>query len=241
MKPEILAIVPARSGSKGVPGKNIRLLNRHPLLAYSVAAGACAPSISRVICSTDSEEIGKIAVMYGAEVPFLRPVELSLDNSLDIDAFIWCLNWLEKKEGYIPDLVVQLRPTSPIRFLCDLENSIRSLIESPLTDSVRSVGIPPVNPYKIWTIDELGFLSPLLSLKGVAEPYNSPRQELPETWAQTGSIEVIRTEVILSKKSMTGERILPYILNKDIWIDIDSETSLMMAEKIIQNVDCIKP
>ena len=112
---EILAIIPARGGSKSIPRKNIRPLAGHPLIAYSIAAGRQSRLVTRTIVSTDDEEIAAVARQYGAETPFLRPAEFAQDNTTDFPVFTHALGWLKEHEGYQPDIIVQLRPTSPIR------------------------------------------------------------------------------------------------------------------------------
>ena len=114
-KKEVLAIVPARGGSKSIPKKNIRPFAGHPLLTYSIAAGLQASLVDRVIVSTDDEETAEIARQYGAEVPFLRPAELALDSTPDLPVFEHALSWLEREEAYVPEWIVQLRPTTPVR------------------------------------------------------------------------------------------------------------------------------
>ena len=106
----ILGLVPARSGSKGVPGKNIRMVGGHPLIAYSIAASLQTPSISRTVVTTDSEEIAQIALDYGAEVPFIRPAKIATDDAQDMSYVRHALNWLASEQNWHPDLVLQLRP-----------------------------------------------------------------------------------------------------------------------------------
>ncbi len=113
VKPEVLAVIPARGGSKGIPRKNIRQFAGYPLIAYSIAAGLQAEMVTRVIVSTDDEEIAQVSRQFGAEVPFFRPTELAQDNTTDLPVFQHALRWLKEHEGYEPDVVVQLRPTSP--------------------------------------------------------------------------------------------------------------------------------
>ena len=238
---EILAIIPARAGSKGLPGKNILPLNGHPLIAYSVAAGVKTPEITRVICSTDSIDIAKVARDYGAETPFMRPAEMAQDHSNDIEAFSHALRWLEVNENYVPDIVVQLRPTSPIRFVSDIQKAINSLVKDPELDSVRAVSESLTTPYKMWTMNNEEILQPLLSLHGNLEPYNSARQELPEIWAQTGTLEVIRSATIKYKKSMTGDKILGLKIDADTYVDIDTLNSFLLAELVLKNTNCIRP
>ena len=238
---EILAIIPARGGSKGLPGKNILPLNGHPLLAYSVAAGLQTPEITRVICSTDSEDIAKVARDYGAEIPFMRPSEIAQDHSNDLEAFVHALDWLRDSEGYVPDYVIQLRPTSPIRFISDIQSAITSIIAHSEIDSVRAVSDPVTTPYKMWTIDKNDYLTPLLTLAGVTDPYNTARQKLPEIWAQTGTLEVIRTSTIMNKKSMTGDKIYGLKIDPETYIDIDTLNSFLLAEVVMNKINCIKP
>ena len=133
-KPEVLAVIPARGGSKGIPRKNIKLFAGYPLLAYSVAAGLQSELCTRVIVSTDDEEIAAVAREWGAETPFLRPAEFAADNSLDLPVFRHALTWLKENEGYVPDIVLQLRPTSPARPRTLVDDAVRLLMDHPEAD-----------------------------------------------------------------------------------------------------------
>ncbi|MGB9639345.1 MAG: cytidylyltransferase domain-containing protein, partial [Anaerolineales bacterium] len=146
---EVLAIIPARGGSKSIPQKNIRSFAGHPLIAYSIAAGLAAEMVTRVIVSTDDEKIAEIARQYGAEVPFLRPPEHAQDNTPDLPVFVHALEWLAENERYHPDVVVQLRPTSPIRRVSYIDQAVNLLLEHPEADSVRTVIVPFQNPFKM--------------------------------------------------------------------------------------------
>src|SRR5512134_3581554 len=126
----ILALIPARGGSKGIPRKNIRNFAGSPLIAWSIAAGLQANSVSRVIVSTDDEEIASVAREYGAEAPFMRPSDLAQDRTTDLPVFEHALKWLEDIEGYKPDIVIQLRPTSPLRPKDCVDSAVRTLIEN---------------------------------------------------------------------------------------------------------------
>ena len=139
---EVLGIIPARGGSKGLPRKNIKLLNDLPLISYSIASGLESDYITRLVVSTDDKEIAKISKNYGAEVPFLRPKELAQDDILDFPVIEHSLNWLEQNEGYIPDFVVQLRPTSPLRPKGLIDKAINLIINDINADSIRSVSLP---------------------------------------------------------------------------------------------------
>ena len=241
MSNSILAIVPARGGSKGLPGKNTLPLAGHPLIAYSIKAALDSPSITRVIVSTDSPKIAEVALHYGAEVPFIRPAEYAQDHSLDLDVFSHALLWLQQNESYSPDLVVQLRPTSPIRYVDDIENGIQKLSETPDADSLRVVTQAFHTPYKMWHLPTgQGYMSPLLTLENVPDPYNQPRQSLPTVYWQIGTLDVIRPRAILEKGSMSGEGILPYVVSQEQAIDIDDLYSFQRAEAYITTHDCIK-
>ena len=229
---EILALIPARGGSKSIPGKNIKPLAGHPLIAYSIAAGLASEMVTRVIVSTDDERIAEIAKSYGAEVPFLRPQEFALDNTPDFPVFEHALTWLKENDGYVPEIVVQLRPTSPFRRVWHIDKAVWSLLEHPEADSIRTVCVPFQNPYKMWRIDEEGFMRPLVDI-GIPEAYNMPRQELPQVYWQTGYVDAAWSDTILSKKSMTGDFILPLIIDSSDWVDIDSPDDWERAERMI--------
>ena len=240
-KKEILAIIPARSGSKGIKNKNIKLLNGHPLLSYAIAAGLNSKLVSRVICSTDAKKIAVIAKKYGAEVPFLRPKNIAKDLSTDFEVFFHALKFLKKKFNYNPDYVVNLRPTSPIRKKNTLDVAIDKFINSNKYDSIRSVCLNEKTPYKMWFIKNNN-LSPIINSKKIKEAFNLPRQLLPNTYWQTAEIDITKTSTILKKKSMTGKKILPFVLNNKISIDIDSHKDFKHAAKILKtNKKFIKP
>lgn len=219
---KIIAVIPARGGSKGILRKNIREFAGYPLIAYSIAAGLQSKLVDRVIVSTDDSEIAEVAREFGAEVPFLRPPELARDDTLDLPVFEHVLAWLAENEGDQPEIVVQLRPTSPVRPLDLVERAIQKLMDNPEADSVRGVVPAGQNPHKMWRINEKGQMQPLLSVKGIAEPYNAPRQLLPPIFWQTGHIDVVRSAVILEKASMSGDIILPIVIDSRYSVDIDN-------------------
>lgn len=231
---EVLALIPARGGSKSIPRKNIKYFAGYPLIAYSIAAGKAAEYVTRVIVSTDDEEIASIAKDYGAEIPFLRPIELSQDDTPDLPVFQHALSWLEEDEGYHPDILVQLRPTSPVRRTIHIDNAVQRLLEHPEADSIRTVCVPFQNPYKMWRIGEDGFLHSLLTLN-IPEPYNLPRQALPDVYWQTGYVDAAWTDTIRGKNSMTGDNILPLIIGAEEWIDIDSPDDWRRAERLLED------
>ena len=231
---DVLALIPARGGSKSIPRKNIRLFAGHPLIAYSIAAGLAAELITRVIVSTDDEEIATVARQYGAETPFLRPAEYAQDQTPDLPVYQHALTWLAENEDYHPEIVVQLRPTSPFRKVTHIDGAVQRLLERPEADSVRSVCIPFQNPYKMWRIAPDGFMHPLVKTE-FREAYNMPRQALPTVYWQTGYVDAAWAEMILTKNSMTGEYILPLVIGAEEWIDIDSPDDWRRAERMLES------
>jgi len=228
---EILALIPARGGSKGIPRKNIIDLCGKPLIAYSIEQAIASRWINRVVVSTDDEEIAGVSKKYGAEAPFMRPAEYAGDFSPDIDVFKHALKWFETNEGYVPDIVVHLRPTCPVREVVRIDEAIELFVNTPEADSLRSVSVPIQTPYKMWRIVD-GFMKPLLELPGIDEPYNQPRQSLPEVYSQTPYLDIVRANVISNKGKMTGTRIIPYIIN-EVWVDIDYPEDLKEVEQLI--------
>lgn len=247
----ILAIIPARAGSKSVIHKNIRMIGGKPMLAHSIDHAKSSRYINRVIVSTDSEEYAEIAKKYGAEVPFLRPKEYATDTALDYDVFFHALTWLEQEEGYQADVVVQLRPTYPIRDVQDIDNMIQLLLDRPDADSVRSMAKATEIPYKMWLCKatdnnngrgDCEGTTGMTLLKGteveplitdIKECYNMPRQELPTVYYQNACIDVFRPSVVLEKHSMSGELILGYEMKDNF--DIDTEEDFERAMRHLEN------
>ena len=220
---EVLALIPARGGSKGIPRKNIRSFAGYPLIAWSIAAAKRSELVTRVIVSTDDAEIAAVAREWGAEAPFLRPDEISQDKTTDLPVFEHALKWLEDVEGYRPDIVVQLRPTSPIRPRTMVDDAVRILLEHKDADCVRGVVPAGQNPFKMWRFNgEDKPLNPLLAVEGIAEPYNAPRQILPPVYWQTGHVDAIRDATITQKKSLTGDVIYPLVIDPKYTVDIDT-------------------
>jgi YrbI family 3-deoxy-D-manno-octulosonate 8-phosphate phosphatase len=234
---EVLALIPARGGSKSIPRKNIRLFAGHPLVAYSIAAGLQASRVTRTIVSTDDEEIAEVARKYGAETPFLRPAEFAQDNTTDLPVFQHALGWLQEHEGYQPDIVVQLRPTSPIRPTDCVDAAVQLLLDHSEADSVRGIVPSGQNPFKMWRVDEQGRMAPLLSVPGIAEPYNAPRQALPQTYWQTGHIDAIRVSTIYQKHSLSGDIIYSLMIDPRYTVDIDTLRDWQRAEWLVAQGD----
>jgi len=239
--PAVIAIVPARGGSKGLPRKNLRGLGGLPLVAWSVAAGLEATAVGAVIVSTEDEEIASVARACGAEVPFLRPRELAQDDTPDLPVFEHALGWLERERGWRPELVVQLRPTSPFRPVGMVDEAIERLRAQPEADALRSVTSPSQTPFKMWRLSGR-LLEPLLGTLG-EELFNAPRQRLPSVYWQTGHLDVIRRATLVEMGSMTGRRIAPFVVEPRYAIDIDTLEQLELAEWLLSReaMDVVRP
>lgn len=240
----VLAIVPARGGSKGLSRKNLRLLGGHPLTGWAVQAGVQAAAVERTICTTDDPEIAAVAKAYGAEVPFLRPPELAQDTTLDLPVFIHTLDWLADRENWQPEFVIHLRPTSPFRGRDYVDHAVRLLRGDPQCTSVRSVCRPAATPFKMWRLSKGGrqapYMLPLLDIPGNPEPFNSPRQALPAVYWHNGIVDAMRVSTLYAG-SMTGPRILPLLVDERLAVDIDTELDLHVAEVLAQEIDCVRP
>jgi N-acylneuraminate cytidylyltransferase len=205
------------------------------LIAYSIAAVVQAESAIRVIVSTDDQEIAEVARRFGAETPFLRPAELAADSTTDLPVFQHALHWLAEHENYHPEMVLHLHATSPVRPLGFVDLAVRRLRENPEVECVRSVVSPGQNPYKMWRIEpRSGRMIPLLTVPGIAEPYNAPRQLLPAVYLQTGHVNAIRPAAIL-QGSMTGTAILPLMVDACYEVDMDTLEDWEHGEWVVAN------
>lgn len=233
---KILALIPARQGSKSLPDKNIKLLNGLPLIAHSINHAKQSKLINRIIVSTDSESYAKISINNGAEVPFIRPIHLAQDKSLDFEVFEHALDFLRVNGGYIPDYVVHLRPTHPFRNVDEIDNMIRIISKDPSVDSIRSLTPSPYSSFKMWKMNKDHFIFPVDD--SISEAYNMPRQLLPPIYIQNASIDVIKTETITEKKSMTGNKILGYLM--DNFFDIDTPEEFALVSNVISSLSSSK-
>jgi N-acylneuraminate cytidylyltransferase len=224
----VLAIVPAHGGSRVIPRKNTRVFSGHPLVAWSIAAGLQSRYVQRVIVSTDDRQIAEASLAYGAEVPFVRPAELSQDDTSEVPVFEHALEWLERNEDYRPDVVVQLRPTSPMRPPGLVDEAIGCLLADDCGDSVRTVTPAYQSPYRMWSLSS-GAMRPIMS-SSLHEPYNATRQSLPESYWQTGHVDVVWNRTIQRKRSLSGDRILPVIVDPRYAFDIEDPIHWRLAE-----------
>lgn len=233
---KITAIIPARGGSKGIPQKNIKLLNNKPLIAYSIEQAMNSKYINEIIVTTDDENIAKVAKTYGANVPYLRPKEISGDLAIDYEFIKFHLDWCEQNGDKMPDLIIQLRPTYPLRKVEILDNCIEKMMSNiNHYDSLRTIVPNEKTPYKMYTLSNNGnLLLPLFDeICGIREPFNQPRQILPQTYLHNGYIDIIRVESFLELDSITGKNICPYILPKEEIFDIDTMDDWDRVEKMI--------
>jgi N-acylneuraminate cytidylyltransferase/CMP-N,N'-diacetyllegionaminic acid synthase len=231
----MIAIIPARGGSKGLPDKNIRLLAGKPLIAYTIEAALQSNEVSRVIISTDCSKIASVAQTYGAEIPFMRPVALAQDHSLIIDTYIYTIDRLNQEGGNINEFIALL-PTAPLRKARDIDAAIQ-LYRQKNADSVISYypAPHPVQWYKY--IDENGVL------RSFFEEGNrlANRQEEKKAYLPNGAIYVFKYHIIKTLRVYYTERSYPYIMPQERSIDIDTLTDFRYAEYLLDNAsasDC---
>lgn len=230
----VLGLVPARGGSKGVPRKNIRPLRGKPLLAYTIESARAAQRLSRLIVSTDDEAIARIARDWGAEVPFLRPAELSADDTLDQPVLLQALRWLADHEEYTPDYIAVLRPTSPLRQSQHIDGAIKVAIDTG-ADMVKSVNVTAVHPHKTWRI-ESGRLRPFLpsAIWNRLGP-DVPRQQLATAYWQNGVVDVWRVDMVLHPPpSFEHVVFVPYLVDPRYSADLDTEENFERTEVIME-------
>lgn len=234
--PVVLALIPARGGSKNPPDKNILPFRGKPLIVHSIEYALSSACVDRVIVSTDSLRIAEISREAGADVPFMRPAEIAGDFSTDLEVFQHALRWLDEQEGHRPELIAQLRPTSPLRPPWLIQKGVEQIRAHPDADSLRTIVPAPDTPYKMWRLDS-DYLEPLLTHPTYAEPYNMPRQKLPPVYWQNAYLDIMRWGTVMEKGSMTGDRILGLVMSADEDVDIDSQQDLERAERIASEKD----
>lgn len=231
MAARVLALIPARGGSERVPAKNLRPLGGRPLIAWTIDAARRAETIDRVIVSTDTEEIAAVARASGAEAPFLRPSAIAQRDSTEMEFLLHALDWLRLHEAYEPDVIALLYPTSPFRRAETIDRAVRTLAAHPDADALRSVRLCSEHPYKMWTIQD-GWLRPLL-----AGDTNTPTlsyQRLPVVYLQNASIYLTKPRTIREKGSPIGDLIVPFVMDEDESVDINTPLDLALAEMLIE-------
>jgi len=228
----IVALIPARQGSKRVPGKNVRALQGHPTLAYTIAAALDSGIFARVIVSTDSEDIADVARHYGAEVPFLRPAAMAGDTSPDIVWIDYTLTTMkERHESW--DAFALLRPTSPFRSAATIRRAWQLFLSQTGIDSLRAVEKCTEHPGKMWVVRGERML-PLLPFGPAHQPWHStPYQALPEVYVQNASLEIAWTRVVAEQRTIAGVSIVPFVTTGYEGFDINDARDWALAETLI--------
>ena len=231
----IVAIIPARSGSRGVADKNIKLLRGHPLIAYSIRAAILTPTIDRVIVSTDSKEYAEIAREYGGETPFLRPREISGDNSTDLEFVDHALAWLCQNEGNIPKLIVHLRPTTPLREPQIIDQAISVICDDRHATALRSIHEMSNPVYKCFELSD-NYLTCVCNRSMDIEPTTLPRQTFPTTYEPNGYVDILKTDFLKKRKKIHGDRVIGFQTSRVADIDTVEDFNYL-AYQITQNTE----
>ena len=231
MTPTAIALIGARAGSERVPGKNVRRLAGHPLLAYAIETARRAEVFDRIVVSTDSERIAQVARWYGADVPFLRPEEYATSTSPDIEWIAWTLPRLE--EHY--DLFAIVRATNPFRGPDVIRRGLEQLLATPEADSIRAVELVKQHPGKMWVLDEVGrLMRPLLDQSHLDVAWHAGQyQALPPVYAQNSALEVAWTRVVEATGTREGRMLAPYLTEGHEGLNIDDEDDFARAEQLI--------
>ena len=228
-KLNILAIIPARAGSKGIKDKNILDLNGKPLIAHSIEVGLKSKYINKVVVSTDGEEIAKVAKEYGAQVPFLRPKYLASDTAKTIDSVIHCIEML-KRQGEEYDYMVLLQPTQPLRQAWHIDEAIELILEKD-EEALVSVSKVKDHPILMRTIDSNGYAINLLEGSSTKR-----RQEFPDFYKVNGAIYINKINENLNNDTSLNDNKLVYVMDEKYDVDIDEMLDLQIAELAIKAI-----
>lgn len=232
---KVIAIIMARGGSKGLPGKNIRPMLGKPLIAHIIGEAKKSNYISRIILSTDDDEIAAAGKEFGAEVLFKRPTELASDTATELPVVQHALNWLKDNENYVPDIIVRLVPTSPLNTVEYIDKGIKIMIEHPDAEGVRSVVKAPSHPLKCWRIEGENLIPYIpKEVYGFKEPYIMPRQVLPKAYVNNGAVDVLRYDTIMNKNSWLGEKIYGFEMPAELSVNIDTLADFEKAEELLR-------
>jgi len=226
---DVLALIPARGGSKRVPRKNILPLSGKPLIAYTIETARKAGSLNRIIVSTDDREIAEAAVKYGAEVPFMRPTEISGSESTEFEFYMHALEWLNKNENCEPGLIVTLYPTSPFRKSETIDKAVELMRAHPEADSLRSIKPCSEHPYKMWLMKEDGFIRPFVKTED-SNTQTFSTQMFPKVYIQNASIYITKPSTLRLKKSPIGDTVIPLIMSEEESVDINTPLDFKFAE-----------
>ncbi|MFT8348040.1 cytidylyltransferase domain-containing protein [Clostridium saccharoperbutylacetonicum] len=225
---DVIAIIPARGGSKAIPRKNIKEINGKPLISYAINECKKSKYINRIIVSTEDEEISEISQKYGAEVPFLRPKELAEDSTPGIDPIIHCINWLRDNENYIPQYVCLLQCTSPFRKFNQINAAFEKLVSED-ADSIVSVCESEISPYWMKKIQN-GKMKNFLE----DDTFHARRQDVPKVYRLNGAIYIAKTDILLKNKNWYTENTLPYVMDRNSSIDIDDMIDFKFSEFLMK-------
>jgi CMP-N,N'-diacetyllegionaminic acid synthase len=229
----LIAIIPARSGSKGVPGKNINLLGGIPLFAFSILAAKMMENVERVIVSTDSQEYADIANSFGAETPFLRPTDISGDTATDYELFAHVIQWFKEYENYQPEYLLHLRPTTPLRNPDILDQAVDLFMSKKNeASSLRSGHAASESPYKWFLKDENNYFKGLRD-DLTPEKVNLPRQSFPTVYVPDGYIDILKTSVIENEKTLHGNKML--VFESPHCVEVDTMDDFKYLEYQIEN------
>jgi CMP-N,N'-diacetyllegionaminic acid synthase len=229
--PSVVALIPARSGSERVPGKNVRPLGGHPLLAYAVATALQAGVFERVVCSTDSGKVAEVAQRYGADVPFLRPPELATATSPDIE---WITYTLAELEEHF-DLFAIVRATNPFRGPDAFVRGLRQLLATPEADSIRAVERVKQHPGKMWVVEGKR-MRPLLDQQHLDVAWHAGQYPaLPEVYTQNSALEIAWTRVVSQTGTREGKVVTPFFTRGYEGFNIDDEDDWDRARALIES------
>jgi len=226
---DVLAIVTARGGSKGLPRKNILSVGGRPLISWTIAAAKRSKFCNKVIVSTDSEEIKNVACEAGAEAPFLRPSELAQDSTPGIAPVLHAVEWCEQNNFCKPSIVVLLQPTSPLRNYTDIDTAIAMLKADEQTESVVSISESSKHPNWMRTLDSNGFIRDFISQSNLV----SHRQSLQKVYALNGAVYAIRRDVLVNQKTFFPSRTKGYVMPPERSLDVDSAWDLKMVDLVL--------
>lgn len=227
---KILAVIAARGGSKGIPGKNIKKLIGKPLIAYTIQAAQNSRHRSRMdlICSTDDEKIARTARRYGCDVPFMRPKKLATDKAASADVVMHALHEMEERNGVTYSHILLLQPTSPLRTAWHIDEAVRIMTRKD-ADAVVSVAPVGQSPYIMRTVTAEGYLMPLLKAGTFAR-----RQDMPDVYLINGAIYLVRRGFFVKTRQFSGKRACPYVMDSSSSIDIDTLEDWNMAERLLK-------
>ena len=233
IKPNILGIIIARGGSKGLPGKHLMDLGGKPVLAYSIDAASASKRLDRTILSTDDEEIRQAAINLGVAAPFLRPAEFATDKSIVFPTIRHTLKWLEENENYRPEYILLLQAASGVFRTADDIDSCIDLILEKNADSVVTYTKSKQHPFWMKKLVDDGRLEEYIP--GAENPANLQRQWLPEVYYPTGFVYVAKTTMVEQQDSFYSNKSYPYFIEQERAIDIDSLNDLLLARLIIES------